>query len=768
MAPRAERDQGGSRYPLRFGTAAFLLVSITLVLVLFVIPERYVLSPGFRESGMSFPAPTTPFVPVVALSVPAPLLPPLPVVSAPGPSEALWAEVLPLLERGQLSAAVPIFEGYLAEHPADADVRRELAMTLLAAGRPAEAVPVLRALLNDAPDAGLRLLLARTLRDLERVDEAAREYARLVEARPDDEALALEWAQAHAWIEEYEDAEAILMSALARQPGSVPLSVELVRVYYAMGRLRDAVVLLILLDPDEMAAAGAGGLRASVFAAFLAVVPEVVPVPGPPTSLEVAVAARFEGDSQRARTLLEEALAEQPDDRGLWLAYADLLEYELADFEGARSALLEAERLGTPDPALELRLAQLEVWTGRNAEAMERIDALLASLDAGVIGSATVSRAAVLALRGDLERWEGDRIRADRSYRLALGADPESQRARDGLAALEAEVAEELVELERPGLSGVAYSLADTDDFVRFDAGGEWVEVAGGNWVLGGAAGQRWLGGVDLGGLDASRSGVFADLELARWWRWGTLRTGVDFGAERLRSSWDVRLGGSLRHRNGDGQDTELRFEHGPAHPVAGTLQSVLADVVHERLSLTHARRLGERWSVSAVLEGARLRTRSGSASGPPATDRLQVALAAGGAINRSLVVGLATRALTFTDAAPRTAEGPDGRALFWDPRAAFSAGPYASLAHEISPSWRLSVRLTPGLALIDERQPSAAGYDLVPHVSVETGLRHEGRRLWTSLDLFYYQGQFDGYRSYGARVTVGATGSSAAARATR
>jgi predicted Zn-dependent protease len=761
VATAAERGQAVSRYPLRFGTAAFLLISVTLVLVLFVIPERYVLSPGFRESGMSFPAPTTPFIPVAVVSVPAPLLPALREVIAPGPAEALWAKVLPLVERGQLGAAVPVFEGYLAEYPADRDVRRELAVTLLAAGRLAEAVPLLRTLLAEAPDAELRLLAARTLRDLGRIDEAAREYARLAEERPDDEQLALEWAQAHAWFREYEDAAAVLTSALAQHPGSVPLGVELVRVYYSLGRLRDAVVLLAEMDPDELASAGAGGLRDSVLASFFALVPEVVPAPDRPTLLGRAMAARFAGDLERARSLLEDALAARPDDRELWLAYADLREYEMADFEGARRALHEAGRLGAPDPSLELRLAQLEVWTGRNAEAMRRLEALLVSLDAGAIGSGRVSRAEVLALRGDLERWEGDRIDAARSYRLALAADVDSQRARDGLAALEAEVADQLVELEAPGLSGVAYSLADTDDFARVDAGGEWADVVGGRWVWGGAAGQRWMEGVDLGAVDASRAGVFVNVGLARWWRWGTLRTGLDLGAERLRPSWDVLLGGSLRHRSGGGTDTEIRFEHGPAHPLASTLQSVLAEVVHERLSLAHARALGERWSVSAVLEGARLRTLSGNASGPDETERIQLALAAGRAVNRSLTLGLSTRALTFTYAAPLTDAGPGARPLFWDPRAALSAGPFASLTHEISPVWRVTGRLTPGLALLDERRPGDDGYDLVPHVSAEAGIRHEGR-LSTALELFYYQGQFDGYRSYGARLTISASEASA------
>jgi predicted Zn-dependent protease len=751
VTPRPEHGRTVTRYPLRFGTAAFLLIAVTLVLVLFVIPERYVLSPGFRESGANFPAATTPFVPVMALVVTAPPLPVDPGAVAPGPAETLWAEVLPLFEAGQPGAAVPLFESYLARYPEDRDARRELVATLLASGRPAEAVPVLRALLRDASDVELGLVLARTLRDMGRIDEASDEYQHLAEARRYDGALMLEWAQALAWAERHEAAVDVLASALDREPTSIALRVELAQAYYALGRLHDAVALLAAIEADDLSAAGAQDLWSDVLRSYFALAPEVVPTPPPATLLERAQTARFSGDSGRARALLEEAIADRPNDRSLWLAYADLLEYELADHEGARTALLGAERLGALDPSLQLRLAQLEAWTGRSAQAAERLEALLASLDAGAIGSAAVPRADVLAFRGDLERWRGDRIGAARSYRMALASDPESQRARDGLAALDAEVAEQVVALEAPGIAGVAYSLADTDDFVRVDAGGAWNEVAG-RWVWGGSAGQRWLAGNDLGGLDASRHGTFVDLAVARWWRRGTLRTGFDVGAERLRSSWDVRVGGSIRHRAGPGSGTELRFVLGPAHPLANTLQSVLADVVQERLSLSHTRPLGERWTLDASLDGARLQSSSADLTADPnATHRLQLAVTAGRTVNRSLTVGLTARGLTFTDEAPSTTTGA---VLFWDPAAAVSAAPYARLSHEISPSWRVTGTLSPGLALIDERRPADTGFELVPHVAADVGLRHEGR-LSTALELFYYQGQFTGYRSYGARVTV-------------
>ena len=188
MAKKIKRGGAGSRYYLAFGVIALLLMSGTLVLVLVVLPQRYILSAGFRESGLSFPNPGVPFVPrdavqIAARPVPTPTpTPPDEVVR--GPAEIFWAQVIPLLESERYAEALPFFERYLLDYPADSDVRRELALTLMAAGRAGEATAVLAGLLRSGEDPELRLLLARTLRDLERVDEAAIHYAILAAASP--------------------------------------------------------------------------------------------------------------------------------------------------------------------------------------------------------------------------------------------------------------------------------------------------------------------------------------------------------------------------------------------------------------------------------------------------------------------------------------------------------------------------------------------------------------------------------------------------------
>jgi tetratricopeptide (TPR) repeat protein len=734
------------------------LVAGTLVLVLFVLPQRYVLSSGFRESGISFPTPATPFVPVPVVRMAARDLPQPPPVVAPGPAEIFWAEVTPLLDEGRFDEALPTFRSYLREHPGDADARREYAIALLAAGRAGEAVPELRRLLSDEENLERRLLLARTLRELGQIGEASEEYAALVEADPGDAALWLEWAQLHAWAEEYDAAAEVLASALTRHPDSVPLRVEAARVELSRDRPEAASEHLAGLDEAALAAEDGIALRDAIVAALF--VPDEVAEPTPPpTLLEQAVAAREEGDFDQALDLLGEALRENPDEIELWQAYADLLEYELDDLEGARLALLEVERLGEPDAGLQYRLAQLEIWTSRNPEARARLLALLPVLESDPVAASEVSTADVHAMLGDLYRWDGDRIAAAGRYRLALDDDPANQRALDGFSALEGEVARTLVEVEEPRAGASTYGLADTDDFTRLDVAAEWVEV-GEDWVWGGEAGNRWLDGLALDGTPTEvQQGIYADFEAARWWRWGTLRSAAKFGVQRVRDVWDYSIGGSLAHRGMGGVQTELSYEHGPAYPTTATLQSALVGVVQDHVTVVHSRPLNERWNVSATVEGAWLNTDLDSI--PTAqnerTTRFGSALTLGREMSESLTLGLTTRAVGYSSSGPVTTDSVTSveRRLFWDPRLALSTGPFARISHDLSASWTITGTLGPGIAFIDER--TSTGWDVVPHVSAEAGLRREGTRFWTALDFFFYQGQFDGYRMYGARLTFSA-----------
>jgi hypothetical protein len=359
--------------------------------------------------------------------------------------------------------------------------------------------------------------------------------------------------------------------------------------------------------------------------------------------------------------------------------------------------------------------------------------------------------AEIRALLGDLHRWEGDRTLSGRSYELALKADSTNLRAEAGLRELEAEAAREVEEIERPGLGGNASSLMDSDEFSRVDLGVEGVGIDG-NWVWGMRTGTRWLRGLDLVGAPGAEQGLFLELESARWWGWGTVRSGVHLGMEELRPGRkDLAFGASLRFTDLFGFRTDLRYDHGPAYPLTSTLQSVLAETVQDRLTTTLARRIGARWSLSMAGDAAWISSHEVSGAGGGQSLRVEGGLSLGRSMNDALVVGLNTRALAYTRPAPVM----DGIRLFWDPRGVVAGGVFAQWTREVRDGWRLNTRFNPSLAFIDERR--GAGYDIVPHLSAEAGLSHIGSRFLTNLDAFYYQGRFDGYRAFGLRLSFSA-----------
>ncbi len=764
-----------SRYFLRFAGTAGLLVSGTLVLVLYVLPQRYVLSSGFREGALNFPDPSTPFEPMNPVLFSALPAPPAQIdETVPrGPAEIFWARVIPLLNARRYDSALPLFEQYLEIFPDDRDVRREYALTLAAAGRGEEAVPILEDLLESSDDPELRLVLARILRDEGRLGDASVHYSTLMADDPANETLALEWAQALAWVENYDAAEEVLLAALEHNPNSVPLRVELARLYYYTDRLTEAEELLGGMSDQELASADGIALRDDVAAAlFVPPDPEVEPPP-PPTLLELAIGAREDGDLDRAAALFLEALDENPEDVAAWQAYADFLQYELEDFPGALEALTEVERLmDGGDSTLQYRMAQLEVWTERTDLAQVRLEALLLLLDAEALAAAQtpadppptdtleaveepagdpVTRADVYALLGEIHRWDGERLPAVARYESALGEDPEHELALEGLAIIRAEVDRQMIDAELPGLGAIASSFADTDDFARLDLGGEWRGIHE-DWVWRTLTAARLLDGFDASGATAEVRGVFAELEGARWWRWGTIRTGLHMGVQDvLDDNVELAVGASARFMGGAGRRTDVGFDHEPAYTATNTLQSVFARVVQDRFSASHNQPLGQSWSFAVTGEAASL-DHTGVA-GADRNLRIQGGLSVGRAMSRTLSLGVSARALTYTDAAPNAGGFP----LYWDPNSSISVGPYAEYLKPFSTYWEFLARLNPGLAFIDER--GASGGEGVPDLSGTVGLAREGGRYRTAVRLFYGQGRFDGYRSYGMDLSFSARG---------
>jgi len=773
MTPPEKRPGGTSgHYYLWFGFTALTLGGLTLLLVLVVLPRRYVLNSGLRESGVNFPTTETPFTPSTE-----PRRPPAELVRpaveseaaagpdrepAPGrgPAEIMWDDVERLLAADRPVAASAVFEAYLRRFPDDRDARRAYAITLGRAGRSAEAVRVMEELLAEEPDPELARVLARTLRDLGRVEEASARYAELTRSSPGDLEIPLEWSRSFSWNREYAEAAAVLRAALERHPGEPVLQAELAQVYYEWGRLEAAADVLAELDEEELEAVFAGPLRDDVRAALA---PPDTAGPTPPEALSPAERARralAEGAYEEAAELYREALDEGPQSPEVWIEYADLLQYRIEDLPSARSALLEAHARAGPDVARSLayRLAQLDAWTGHPGVAARRLERLLEEGPSGVEETADLpDRAEVHAFLGDVRRWDGERLGAVSAYERALAADSANERARSGIEALRELVADEEYAAERPRLEGDASSIEDSDDYARLDLAAEAVRRTG-NWFVRTRTGSRWLQGRDLLGASDDLQGFVVEVESARWWRWGTLRTAVEMGWENVRSGdAELSFAASLRTIGIGGIDADLGYEHGPAYPLTSTLESALGGVTQDRLTAGVRRSLDPRWTVSLAIDAARLEADSddvgaevGGVSGT--STRLEAAATLLREVTPSFQLGLDARAMRFTDGAPLA----DGRSLFWDPEAVVSAGLVMRWEQALSGRWGWSASLRPGLAHLSERR--IEGTELVPHLSAEASLLRVGERFRSEVGAFYRQGRFDGYRSYGLRLSVGAT----------
>jgi tetratricopeptide (TPR) repeat protein len=765
LGRRAEPGRRPVRYAFGFASTAGILGGMTLVLVLVILPRRYVLHAGLRESGVSFPAEAAPFEPPPEQPRPA-VVRPLPATPPqPGPAERFWDEVIPLLKAGRYERTFPLFESYLRDHPTDLNVRREWAITLERAGRSDMAAATYATLLREHDDPDVRLLYARNLRDAGRIDEAEEQYRLLRRERPGDVALALESAQALDWGGRYEDAAEILSGILESHPDQGEARVELARAYYSEGRLEDARAALNPLPPDQLATLGAEQLQTDIVAALT---PPPEPVPPEPTLTERAEQELATGEYRAAANLYEEALKATPADTALLRQYADVLQYRLEDMEGARESLLRLEPARAGDATLSFRIAQLQAWTGQNQEATQRLEQLILAQAAADTSGAQPDlprRAEERALLGDLYRWDGLRVLSAATYERALVDDSTNAAAQTGLETLHSDVAKQVEDEENPRLGTAVSSYSDSDDFTSLDLALEGVALDG-TWVVGARSGSRIVRGDGLDGLTGSERGLFADVQLGRWWRWGTVRTSLRLGMERFPDEGTgATVDASLLFDRPGSYRTEVVYHHGPAYPVTVTRSSLIAGVGMDRLTLTATRQLFGPWSLTLLGDVARL-SAPDAASWPEAksSTRLEGSVSLGRSFAPGLTIGISGDALTYTNAAPDTVivrlfnAAPDTvRArLFWDPKAVFSLGVYAQWSRSLGERWDVSGRVAPSFALIDER--NGPGFTRVPHISADGGLTYHAGGVSTKLDIFYYQGRFNGYRAYGARLSVSAT----------
>jgi tetratricopeptide (TPR) repeat protein len=722
------RKRSRTPYWLRFTLVLLSLGGITSTFVLVVLPRRFVLQSGLVESGVTFPTREPPFEPPQSRPVTRPAGAAQPEGVQLGPAESFWNNATPLMETGRYTVALPLFREYLSHYPDDMTAWQEYAVTLIRSGRSEDAERVYRSLLAHADDSHISLELARLLRDRGSHEEAIVIYRNLLDRDPDDLGLRHELAQTLSWAGAYRDAIGEYRHLLAQAPDDYGYRVELVRVLYWDDLPIQAFALLTGFPSDVAEYAEATALRTFLDSVIHASLP-----PGMST-VERARQAAAKEDLVRARVLYERALRAHHDDPGLWLEWIDFLQYRASDLKGARTAFTQLAQLRNLTLDERFRTAQLDVWTGNEQDAKTELQRLVEE---------DPHNSEAWTLLGDLYFWQGSRIAAADAYGRALELSPTNGEAEMGLRAVRRQTVALVAARENPDVGPHLFYFEDSDGFRRIDL---TVEATLLRSVTGAVvrAGYRRIEGTGLSGSPSNERGPFIELEVVQWWRFGTVRTSLAAGVEQLDASGSVPIiEAGLDIPNIRGTALTAHYTHGRAFPQTLTYESVEASLLSDYAEVSAYRQLGERWSLSgnstlASLHGA-----------GPGNLRLTMAAFVSRQWSSLLSAGLTTQLLTLSDAAP----GSSGRRLYWDPVVFWANGVQVEFKVPIANDWEVYARLTPGIALDNERHSRAPEW--VPQLGAAMGIGFQTRRMLFSGDLAYSRGREGGYNSFGANVLV-------------
>jgi len=719
------KKKTGPPYWVRFSLVMLGFGGFTSVFVLVVLPKRFILQAGLIESGITFETENLPFQTPERQPDIRPTFPMTASVelgTGVGPSERFWSEVLPLLTAEEYEAALRVFDDYLSDYPEDREVLREYAVTLLRADRAAEAEDVYRRLI-EAGDLSYRLNLARLVRDRGNANEAIALFRELAADNPDDVGLRLELARTLLWDEQYVEAIALYRELAREDRGSLPIRLELAQALYWDGQPEEAFGLLSGYPSHDSGWVTVDSLLAEI-------VPQVAP-PGP-TFAELIQQAIDDGDLSLANDLYSRMLLRTPIDSERWNDWVDFLQYQLEDLEAARAALIARDATTGLDPDQRFRLAQLHVWTTREEMAIAELQSLL-SLDP--------DRAEAWALLGDLYRWEGDRIRAWDAYNQALALSPDNEDALTGIREIRAQVDQEIGERDYTGVDPQVAYFGDSDDYRRLDIGAQvskrWYTA-----VLVLRAGYRYLDGPEASAESGAERGPFAELEIVRWLRLGTVRTSVTAGVQQLEAFGnEPSINAQIEIPNANGTALQASYSHGPAYTHTATLGSVLEGVRSDDIQVSAYRGLGDRWSVAGAATVVSLR------GGGVNNWRLSGAATATGQFTNVFRAGATSRILTHTEAAPTL----DNRRLYWDPYAFWTNSLFFEARTPEGETWFVFGRLTPGVALANERD--TPGTEWVPQLGTEAGAGYETGMFLVEADAGYYRGRAGDYDSFAANL---------------
>lgn len=738
--PSRLSKKGRIPYGLRLAVAVVILGGFTTAFVLLVLPQRYVFQTGLQSSGVSFPTADAPFPSTDLVMVqprPAPPPPPPPeeeppVEPEPTPAELLWERTRPLMAAGRADEALPHFREYLVQHPGDMTVQMEYAVALVRVGEWEEADAVFRSVAEATGGRRARLERARLLRDREDWAPALALYRDLAAERPGDLEIREELARTLATAAHYGEAAEAYGELLADDPDRHGARLALARVLWSADDPEAARRVVAQVPPGVPERSEAEELQALLTAALEPVV-EKPPEQEAPDRLARARQEAEEGRETVVQALYREDREDEPADPVRLLEWADLHQYFLEDFDGTLEILEERGGLEPPTSDLRLRMARLYSWTGREEAAR---DELLVLLDTDE------DRAEGWALLGDLRRWSDARPQAADAYRRALSLDPEEPQALAGREALREATERVIAGRENPGLGPTLSFFRDSEGFRWLDVSARGSLLQDRRDALSVRSGYRRLEGLRPDGLEGVEDGFFAEADLSRWWREGTVRGAVTLGVEQFSGAGvEPVFGARLEAGQLDGWSLDVSYRHGRGYPLLTTLESVDPIIRADRLAIAVDRALTGEWAASGAAEAGSFR------GGGSDVWRL----GAGGSLSRRVVpdlrVGISSRILSFSDPAPRLQD----RRAFWDPELFWSTEIPLELGPVSVGAWSPHARVAPGLALVRDREEPGSRW--IPQMGGELGTRYAGDRVVLDMNLFAARGREGDYNAFGVNL---------------
>jgi Flp pilus assembly protein TadD len=579
-------------------------------------------------------------------------------------------------------SALSIYDRLIAQQPANISLLVERARVLGWSGDydgAAAALAVVNA--RGGPDPDLLLERARYLWWAGNYEEAAIAASAVLRLRPGDQEARTLQADARA---------AQLPSAEVARRWLIEQETPLTHLWLARALAREGNVAEAL--DHYRTAAGSGLFGDSIF-------------------LEYASMALTADSPRVAATALEQYLyLYQPQDRQARIqlarayAWAELTDKALATY----ADLLAVE----DDPTLRFERAQLLAWNGRERDAERELLLVLET---------ELDHAGALRLLGDLAFWRGDTSLALSRYRRAHALAPQLEGLTVALATAEArELEEQEAELHEAGAVRwltepwriTAEAFGDSEDFFWFGspARKDWGDAGR---SLGFVVRQGYSDGPRLVGGGFRSTGFGAQIE-------GRARLGarligraglgiLDYSDVGSFATWAL----GLELRDGHGGMTALGYERQPAVRAALTAASLGAETIADQLKLTHARPLG-----AGSFGGEALVERFDSGLGT--TTRYAGSLVVTHPLAAGLTAGALVRALSASDASPVLT---DWGTLYWAPRYFIMPGVQLGYGTEFGEGWTLGLRVTPGVAFIDERHGGIQRFGTDRTTLLETGL---------------------------------------------